>query len=44
MGMDRGYCGAPAEATAREGDATLATLAALLIDLIRAQIEPEPGP
>lgn len=44
MGMDRAYCGAPAEATAREGDATLATLAALLIDLIRAQIEPEPGP
>jgi creatinine amidohydrolase len=43
MGMDRAYCGAPAEATAREGDATLATLAALLIDLIRAQIEPEPG-
>jgi creatinine amidohydrolase len=43
MGMDRAYCGAPAEATAREGDTTLATLAALLIDLIRAQIEPEPG-
>ena len=44
MGMDRAYCGAPAEATAREGDATLATLAALLIDLIRKQVDPEPVP
>jgi creatinine amidohydrolase len=39
MGMDRAYCGAPAEATAAEGDATLATLTRLLIDLIRAQVE-----
>jgi creatinine amidohydrolase len=42
MGMDRAYCGAPAEATAREGDSTLATLAGLLIDLIREQVEPAP--
>ena len=39
MGMDRAYCGAPAEATAAEGDGTLATLTRLLIDLIRAQVE-----
>lgn len=38
MGMDRAYCGAPAEATATEGDATLTTLTSLLIDLIRAQV------
>jgi creatinine amidohydrolase len=44
MGMDRAYCGAPAEATAREGDTTLATLAGLLIDLIRTQVEAEPAP
>jgi creatinine amidohydrolase len=44
MGMDRAYCGAPAEASAREGDATLGTLAALLVELIREQVRPEPGP
>src|SRR3984885_10675135 len=33
MGMDRAYCGAPTEATAAEGDETLATLTRLLIDL-----------
>ncbi len=38
MGMDRAYCGAPAEATADEGDATLTTLTSLLIDLIRARV------
>jgi creatinine amidohydrolase len=38
MGMDRAYCGAPAEATAAEGAATLATLTGLLVDLIRAQV------
>jgi creatinine amidohydrolase len=43
MGMDRAYCGAPAEATAPEGDATLATLTRLLVDLIREQVEPRPG-
>jgi creatinine amidohydrolase len=37
MGMDRAYCGAPAEATAAEGDATLVTLTGLLTDLIRAE-------
>jgi creatinine amidohydrolase len=41
--MDRAYCGAPAEATAREGDQTLGTLAALLIELIREQVVAEPG-
>jgi creatinine amidohydrolase len=43
MGMDRAYCGAPAEATAREGDQTLGTLAAMLIELIREQVAAEPG-
>jgi creatinine amidohydrolase len=38
MGMDEAYCGAPAEATAAEGDATLATLATMLIDLIRDHV------
>jgi creatinine amidohydrolase len=38
MGMDRAYCGAPAEATAAEGAATLATLTSLLVDLVRAQV------
>ncbi|MHB8488077.1 MAG: creatininase family protein [Candidatus Dormibacteria bacterium] len=42
MGMDRAYCGAPAEATAAEGDTTLATLTRLLVDLIREQVETEP--
>lgn len=41
MGMDRAYCGAPAEATGHEGEATLATLSRLLVDLIRAQVEAE---
>lgn len=41
MGMDRAYCGAPAEATGDEGEATLATLSRLLVDLIRAQVEAE---
>ena len=31
MGMDQAYCGAPAEATAAEGEATLATLTGMLI-------------
>jgi creatinine amidohydrolase len=42
MGMDRAYCGAPAEATAAEGDETLGTLSRLLVELIRAQVEAEP--
>jgi creatinine amidohydrolase len=41
MGMDRAYCGDPAEASAVEGDATLATLTRLLVDLIRRQVETE---
>ncbi len=39
MGMDRAYCGAPAEATAAEGVETLGTLSRLLIDLIRSHVE-----
>ena len=35
MGMDRAYCGAPAEATAEEGERTFAALTKLLIDLVR---------
>lgn len=35
MGMDQAYCGAPAEATADEGEATLATLTDLLVELVR---------
>jgi creatinine amidohydrolase len=35
MGMDRAYCGAPAEATAEEGERTFETLAELLIALVR---------
>jgi creatinine amidohydrolase len=42
MGMDRAYCGAPAEATAGEGDATLTTITRLLVDLIHEQVEAEP--
>lgn len=38
LGMDQAYCGAPAEATPGEGDATLATLTALLIGLIRERV------
>jgi creatinine amidohydrolase len=41
--MDRAYCGAPAEATAKEGEKTLATLTALLIGVIREQVATEPG-
>jgi creatinine amidohydrolase len=41
MGMDRAYCGDPAEASAVEGDATLATLTRLLVELIRQQVETE---
>jgi creatinine amidohydrolase len=36
MGMADAYCGAPAEATAEEGEATLATLTAMLVEVIRA--------
>jgi creatinine amidohydrolase len=37
MGMDRAYCGAPAEATAREGEATFAILVDMLVELIRGE-------
>ena len=35
MGMERAYCGAPAEATAAEGEQTYGVLVELLIELIR---------
>jgi creatinine amidohydrolase len=35
MGMDRAYCGAPAEASAEEGERTFETLTELLIALVR---------
>ena len=38
MDMHDAYCGAPAEATAEEGAQTLATLSAMLVELIRAQV------
>jgi creatinine amidohydrolase len=37
MGMDRAYCGAPAEATAAEDRATFETLTELLVELVRAE-------
>lgn len=36
MGMTEAYCGSPAEATAQEGEATLATLTDMLVETIRA--------
>lgn len=35
MGMTEAYCGSPAEATAGEGETTLATLADMLVELVR---------
>jgi creatinine amidohydrolase len=35
MGMDQAYCGAPAAATAAEGEETLATLTDLLVEQVR---------
>jgi creatinine amidohydrolase len=35
MGMDRAYCGSPAEATAEEGKRTFEILTRLLVDLVR---------
>ncbi len=43
MGMDRAYCGDPAESSASEGEATLATLTRLLVALIREQVEAASG-
>jgi creatinine amidohydrolase len=37
MGMERAYCGAPAEASAEEGRATFETLTDLLVELVRAE-------
>jgi creatinine amidohydrolase len=35
LGMDKAYCGSPAEATAEEGEDTFETLAELLAELVR---------
>jgi creatinine amidohydrolase len=35
MGMDRAYCGAPAQATAEEGERTFETLTGLVVSLVR---------
>jgi creatinine amidohydrolase len=35
MGMDQAYCGAPAEATAEEGEATFEILTDMLVELVR---------
>jgi creatinine amidohydrolase len=37
MGMERAYCGAPAEASAEEGRATFQTLTEMLVELVRAE-------
>jgi creatinine amidohydrolase len=37
MGMERAYCGAPAEATAEEGEATFDTLTELLVEFVREE-------
>jgi creatinine amidohydrolase len=37
MGMDRAYCGAPAEATAEEGRETFEILTDMLVELVREQ-------
>jgi creatinine amidohydrolase len=37
MGMERAYCGAPAEASAEEGRATFETLAEMLVELVREE-------
>jgi creatinine amidohydrolase len=37
MGMDRAYCGAPAEATAEDGRATFEILTDMLVELVEAQ-------
>jgi creatinine amidohydrolase len=36
MGMRHAYCGAPADATAEEGEATLTTLTDMLVEVVRA--------
>jgi creatinine amidohydrolase len=37
MGMDRAYCGAPAEASAEEGRQTFETLTDMLVELVQAE-------
>jgi creatinine amidohydrolase len=37
MGMDRAYCGSPAEASAEEGRATFETLTDMLVELVKAE-------
>jgi creatinine amidohydrolase len=37
MGMERAYCGAPAEASAAEGRATFETLTEMLVELVREE-------
>ena len=43
-GMDRAYCGAPAEASAAEGEATLATLATMIADAVLDSLNAAPRP
>ena len=38
MGMHEAYCGAPAEATVEEGIATLTTLTAMLVEMVRERV------
>jgi len=38
-GMDQAYCGAPAGASAEEGEATLATLATMIADAVTTSLE-----
>jgi creatinine amidohydrolase len=38
MGLDRAYCGSPAEATAEEGEATFETLTDMLVEVVRALV------
>ena len=39
MGMDSAYCGSPADATALEGEETFATLAEMVVELVREVAE-----
>ena len=38
MGLAQAYCGAPAEATAEEGETTYEVLAEMTIELVRALV------
>ena len=37
MGMEQAYCGAPAEASASEGNATFEALTEMLVELVKAE-------